>query len=172
MLTLSSSLHDPKRISDHWGSLRVCMSAKTRDLHFDPFARLPDRNVASVFSEPLKHICRKPIVEAMTNSAIRQGSPGPTQRANIEPNIEAAKGALTALEGHLGQLNISPEALAGIKVEIARIKAQLAKSEPSHPIIREAAHSIRKVAEEVMDEVVTPGAVATINALGKATGAF
>jgi len=87
-------------------------------------------------------------------------------------NVEEANAAIVDLETRLRELRVPPEKLSGIHNDIATIKSQLAKSTPSHSIVREAAHSIRNAVHEVAGEMISPVATAAITALGKVTGAF
>jgi hypothetical protein len=87
-------------------------------------------------------------------------------------NIEEANAAIADLEARLSELRVPAEELSDVHSDIATIKAQLGKSTPSHPIVREAAHAIRNAVREVAGETITPAATAAITALGKVTGAF
>jgi hypothetical protein len=86
-------------------------------------------------------------------------------------NIAEAKAAVADLEARLAELNIPAEILSDIKGDVATIKAQLSKSEPSHPIIHESVRSIRSVFEGVIADA-TPAATAAVFELGKITGAY
>jgi septation ring formation regulator EzrA len=91
---------------------------------------------------------------------------------NMAINVEQANAAIADLEKRLSELRVPAEKLSDIHSDIATIKAQLAKSTPSHSIVREAAHSIRKAVHEIAGEMISPAATAAITALGKVTGAF
>ena len=91
---------------------------------------------------------------------------------NMAIKIEEANAAIEDLETRLNELRVPVEKLSDIRSDIATIKAQLAKSTPSHSIVREATHSIRNAVHEVAGEMISPAATAAITALGKVTGAF
>jgi septation ring formation regulator EzrA len=87
-------------------------------------------------------------------------------------DAEQANAEIADLEKRLSELRVPAEKLFDIHSDIATIKAQLAKSTPSHSIVREAAHSVRNAVHEVAREMISPAANAAIAGLEKVTGAF
>jgi hypothetical protein len=108
----------------------------------------------------------------MNNSAVRQGSPGATQTQNVNINVDEAKAAIAALEAHIASLGLPADKLSDLHNDLATIKAQLAKTTPSHSILGEAAHSIRNITERTIEEALSPTVTGAIMELGKALGAF
>ena len=111
-------------------------------------------------------------IGSMTNSAVQQGSPGATQSQSIVIKVDEAKAAIAALEAGHGELNLTAEKLSDLQSDLDTIKAQLAKTAPSHSIVREAARSVRTIVEGAVGGMLTPSIVTAIVALGKATGAY
>jgi hypothetical protein len=103
---------------------------------------------------------------------VQQGSPGATQSQSIVIKVDEAKAAIAALEAGHGELNLTAEKLSDLQSDLDTIKAQLAKTAPSHSIVREAARSVRTIVEGAVGGMLTPSIVTAIVALGKATGAY
>ena len=95
-----------------------------------------------------------------------------TNNKSINVDLDAARAAVHTFESSLEGLNLPPETVANLKSDIATMKAQLEKADPSHSIVAEAGHSLRKVAENVGAGVLSPAAQSAVTALGKAIGAF
>jgi hypothetical protein len=133
--------------------------------HFDTSLRIPsDPEVPDVTNNSIN-------VGSMTGSTIQQGCPGANQTVT-RINIDEARAAVADLEARLADLTIPAKTRSDIQSDLETIKAQFAKSTPSHPIIREATRSIRGVFEGVIADMVSPAATAAVMALGKVTGAF
>ncbi len=111
-------------------------------------------------------------IGSMTNSAVQQGSPGATQSQSVAIKIDEAKAAIAALEAGHGELKLPAEQLSDFRNDLATIRAQLAKAAPSHSIVREAARSVRTIAEGAVGGMLTPSIMTALAALGKATGAY
>ena len=76
---------------------------------------------------------------------------------SVKVDLDAARAAVHTFETSLKGLNLPPETIADLKADIATMKAQLEKADPSHSIVAEAGHSLRKAAEDIGAEVLEPG---------------
>jgi hypothetical protein len=104
-------------------------------------------------------------IGSMTNSVVQQGSPGATQSVTMK--VDEAKAAIAAIEAHSGNLSLPADKLSDLQNDIDTIKAQLAKTTPSHSIVGEAARSIRNVIEGAMKDAITPLITGALLAIGQ-----
>ena len=109
-------------------------------------------------------------IGTMTGSVIQQGSPGATQRAELQLDIKAVTAAVGTLESELSKVHLNEDATAALAADIATIKAQLSKPSPSIRILQETGKSIRNVTEGITGGLLTPGVMAALGALGTALG--
>jgi hypothetical protein len=91
---------------------------------------------------------------------------------SVKVDLDAARAAVHTFEAALAGLNLPPQTKADLKADIATMKAQLEKADPSHSIVADAGHSLRKAVEGIEVEVLSPAAQSAITALGKAIGAY
>jgi hypothetical protein len=94
-------------------------------------------------------------IGTMTGSVIQQGSPGATQRAELQLDIKTVTAAVGALESELSKVHLDENATAALAADIATIKAQLSKPSPSIRILQEAGKSIRNVTEGIAGGLLT-----------------
>lgn len=106
-------------------------------------------------------------IGVMSGGAIQQGTSESTQ--NFE--VDLATRVLADFEAALASEDVPHNQLANIRADIATIKAQLAKPEPSRAILREAGKSVRSVVEGVFAGAITNRVVEAAVALGRVFGA-
>src|SRR4029079_11874418 len=82
-------------------------------------------------------------------SAALPGGPAIMIDKSTKVDLDAARAAVHTFEASIKGLNLPPETIADLKADIATMKAQLEKADPSHSIVAEAGHSLRKVAEDI-----------------------
>lgn len=104
----------------------------------------------------------------MINSAIQQGSPGASQ--NVTINVTDIREALADYEAALGECAIPSKDLAAIQADIATLRAQLAKEQPSPGVLKEIGKSLRTVTENVAASGTWAGLSAAGGALWKLLG--
>jgi hypothetical protein len=78
--------------------------------------------------------------------------------------------ALVKLESTIDESQLEQKDLLEIKADIATMRAQLAKPNPSSSILKEAGASLRKVLEGAAGGMLAPGVTAAAKALWSALG--
>lgn len=99
---------------------------------------------------------------------IQQGTTHSTQHSSIAVDRTSLQGALSKLEEHLADPANDTLVVESLRSDIATIKLQLAKPEPSHGVLREVTKSMRNLVEGITGGLLTPAvhsAVVTVAAL-------
>jgi hypothetical protein len=99
-------------------------------------------------------------IGSMVNSSVQQGSHDANQAIQIATGDIST--ALGELEGHLSTLTLAENEKTSIAADVATIKAQLLKPNPSRAILSEAGKSIRSIVENIAASAVTPQVLAAL----------
>lgn len=150
----------------------------------DHVARMADDVFVPLYTNLIDYLQDKGLLEAETKAAstsyvlnmhqpvgvaVQQGTQASTQSMHYAVDAGAAAKALDVLDKELSRVAVPPDLLADIKADIATLRAQLSKSNPSLSIVGEATKSIRSITEGVIAGMITPEAIAAVSALLAAT---
>jgi hypothetical protein len=91
----------------------------------------------------------------MSGGMVQQGTSHSTQSATNAFNSDGAKDALAKFAEALKAVSLPADVLKNVEADIATIRAQLAKSEPSTSILREVGQSLRNVIEGIAGGIMT-----------------
>lgn len=109
-------------------------------------------------------------IEKMSGGALQQGTTRSTQVSVGKIDVGSVFGALTVLENAVEAAGLPEHEVEDIRADIATIKAQLAKAQPSATIVGEAGKSLRNIAEGIAGGLLTSPLVTAAAGLSKAIG--
>ena len=112
-------------------------------------------------------------VQSMVGSQIQQGTHGSTQsqtQSISQNDLAAIQALLTQLQQNLGQLSLTPEALAEAQSELQTVEAQLRSSKPKPAILRESLRTLRNLVEGVASNALAAGVLPLFAPVAAALG--
>lgn len=99
---------------------------------------------------------------------VQQGSPAANLTATVE--VRAVQEVLRSLEAEMPWAGLDDEVAEEFRAEIETMKAQLRKRSPSAIVLREAAKTIRSLAENIGASAIGPSVLALVQPLLVAVG--
>jgi hypothetical protein len=109
-------------------------------------------------------------IGTMQGGQVQQGTKNSSQVAVDSFNSTDLTKAIDDLAAEFLRAPEKPTRIAEIEADIATIRAQLAKPEPSKSILQEAGSSLRKLVEGVAAETLTPGVMSAAQTLFRMLG--
>jgi hypothetical protein len=109
-------------------------------------------------------------IGVMSGGAVQQGTSHSKQDSHTEIDVQLARDALQSFEQLITSADAPHGKLSDLAADIATIKAQLTKPQPSATILREAGSSLRNLTEGIVSGALTGPVVAAGAALWRALG--